>query len=98
MNRKRRPIKKIFAIFVEGAKGGSEDLYFSELNRQQWVCDSSYKLKIIPCGGVNKLLDKAFKGEHEGHCHKAIENVGQRNIPNFDKVCTSVGKVIQEIV
>jgi len=171
--------KEVFAIFVEGDKGGSEDLYFSALKHQQWVRDSSYRLVIIPCKGLDKLLGKAFKGEHEGESlsdydkvafvldkdhitkekfnkllkldyiigfsnpkielwflahyeklqknytdvekslkkympqyHKthpeiarlaktydqAIQNIGRKNNPNFNEVCTSVGAIIQEIL
>jgi len=177
--------KKIFAIFVEGEEGNGEEFYFSELNQQQWVRDSKYKLKVVSCKGINKLLeDKAFKGQHEGKsfsenkydkvafvldcdkknisknklnkllnmdyiigfsnpkielwflahfeeiqlsysdvekslknhipdyhkkkkhpkivglaksCDQAISNVGNKNTPSYDNVCTSVGKVIQEI-
>ena len=171
--------RRTFAIFVEGGKGGSEDLYFSAFKHQQWVRDLGFKLDVIPCKGLDKLLEKAFKAKHEGKSlsdyykvafvldkdhitrerfdkllkmdyiigfsnpkfefwllahfekqlqenysdvekslkkyildyHKkhpkiahlakiyaqAIENIADKNTPNFDEVCTSVGSVIQEI-
>lgn len=53
--------KEKFLIFVEG---DSEELYFSALKQQDFVRASKYKLDIINCGGINKLLDIALKKKH----------------------------------
>ena len=56
---------------------------------------------------VEKNLRKYILGYHKTHSQiaylakkhdQAIQNVGEKNKPKFDKVCTSVGSVIQEIL
>lgn len=66
----KRRLKKVFTIFVEGR---SEEIYFNSLKQQDLVRKSDYKLMIINCEGLDKLLDIALNSKYQKQMRDSVK-------------------------